>query len=49
MGKKRGKSSVRQVEELNRCSSDRLKDIEIMYDLHSLRVTGATKGILKMV
>ncbi|MCT7486219.1 hypothetical protein N5T98_04145 [Aliarcobacter cryaerophilus] len=40
---KKGKKFFNTVEELNRCSSDRLKDIEIMYDLHSLRVTGATR------
>ncbi|MFW3405570.1 hypothetical protein ACN9JU_01645 [Aliarcobacter butzleri] len=40
---KEGKTFFKSITELNRCSSDRLKDIEIMYDLHSLRVTGATR------
>lgn len=40
---KNGKKFFDSIEELNRCSTDRLKDIEIMYDLHSLRVTGATR------
>ena len=40
---KKGKEFFRSIEELNMCSFDRLKDIEIMYDLHSLRVTGATR------
>lgn len=40
---KEGKEFFKSVEELNMCSFDRLKDIKIMYDLHSLRVTGATR------
>lgn len=40
---KKGKEFFKTVEELNRCSTSRLNDIEIMYDLHSLRVTGATR------
>ena len=40
---KEGKEFFKSIEELNRCSTSRLKDIEIMYDLHSLRVTGATR------
>jgi len=40
---KKGKEFFKSIEELNRCSTNRLKDIEIMYDLHSLRVTGATR------
>ena len=40
---KEGKEFFKSIEELNRCSSDRMKDIEVMYDLHSLRVTGATR------
>lgn len=40
---KKGKEFFKSIEELNRCSTDRMKDIEIMYDLHSLRVTGATR------
>ncbi len=40
---KKGKKFFESVLELNRCSIKRLDDIEIMYDLHSLRVTGATR------
>ena len=40
---KDGKEFFQSIEELNRCSSGRMKDIEVMYDLHSLRVTGATR------
>ncbi len=40
---KDGKEFFKSIEELNRCSSARMKDIEVMYDLHSLRVTGATR------
>ncbi len=40
---KDGKEFFKSVEELNRCSNERMKDIEIMYNLHSLRVTGATR------
>jgi len=40
---KDGKEFFKSIEELNRCSTKRMKDIEVMYDLHSLRVTGATR------
>lgn len=40
---KDGKEFFQSIEELNRCSASRMKDIEVMYDLHSLRVTGATR------
>jgi site-specific recombinase XerD len=40
---KDGKEFFKSIEELNRCSASRLNDIEVMYDLHSLRVTGATR------
>lgn len=40
---KDGKEFFKSIEELNRCSAGRMKDIEVMYDLHSLRVTGATR------
>ncbi len=40
---KDGKEFFQSIEELNRCSTARMKDIEVMYDLHSLRVTGATR------
>jgi len=40
---KDGKEFFKSIEELNRCSTSRMKDIEVMYDLHSLRVTGATR------
>ena len=40
---KKGKEFFKSIEELNRCGNDRMKDIEVMYDLHSLRVTGATR------
>jgi hypothetical protein len=40
---KDGKEFFKSIEELNRCSAARMKDIEVMYDLHSLRVTGATR------
>jgi len=40
---KDGKEFFKSIEELNRCSTARMKDIEVMYDLHSLRVTGATR------
>jgi hypothetical protein len=40
---KEGKNFFESIVDLNRCSIKRLDDIEIMYDLHSLRVTGATR------
>lgn len=42
---KDGKKFFKNIEELNRCSAQRMSEIEIMYDLHSLRVTGATRYI----
>lgn len=40
---KKGKEFFKDIDELNNCSNSRMKDIEVMYDLHSLRVTGATR------
>ncbi len=40
---KNGKDFFKDIDELNNCSSNRMNDIEVMYDLHSLRVTGATR------
>ena len=40
---KKGKPFFKDVDELNKCSSARMSDIDVMYDLHSLRVTGATR------
>lgn len=39
------KKFFKNIEELNRCSVKRMSEIEVMYDLHSLRVTGATRYI----
>ena len=41
--RKDGKPFFKSVDELNESSSTSMKDIEISYDIHSLRVTGATR------
>ena len=38
-----GKPFFKNIEELNNCSSTGMNNIEVVYDLHSLRVTGATR------
>ena len=40
---KDGKEFFKDIAELNSCNTKRLDDIAIAYDLHSLRVTGATR------
>jgi site-specific recombinase XerD len=43
--RKDGKAFFKDVEELNNASSTEMKKIGVSYDIHSLRVTGATRYI----
>lgn len=40
---KNGKPFFKDIDELENCSSTKINDVEVLYDLHSLRVTGATR------
>ena len=40
---KTGKPFFTSIEELNQANTHRMRDIEVSYDIHSLRVTGATR------